>query len=141
MVLHLCKWNTIQPRKGTDFRFVNNADVSPSSCEDHLPQMLSHLSSPFSKVPSGRRPCGKGCLLEGRWAPADPGRSKLYWKCFASRLWCGFTGSGFMGGFIQTVNFIVCRFYLSQANNRQKTQLPSARPLGPALPPWSPYQM
>lgn len=102
---------------------------------------LSHLLGPFTKVPRREAVCGKAANWRAGGRQQIQGGvnvtgNVLHLDCDVV-LWA----AGLWVVFIQTANFIVCRFYLSQANNRQKTQLLPARPLGPTLPPLSPYQM
>lgn len=65
---------------------------------------------------------GGGRLLSGGQVGASRSRQEpnfLEVFCILIVVW--FYGLWVYGRFIQTVNFIVCRFYLSQASNRQKT--------------------
>lgn len=77
------EYNSTMKRNG----LRNNTDVSPRSCDHHLPEKPVPSSYPAHSLKfQARSSVWEGLLSwrAGGRAPADPGRSKLYWKWFAS---------------------------------------------------------
>lgn len=112
-----------------DFRLLNNTGDSHRSCDNCLAQKSIPPTKPIHYPKKGGKCVGR--LLAGGQVGASRSRQEstlLEVFCMLIVVWV--CGLWVYGCFIQTVNFIVCRFYLSQANNRKKTpssQAPGSR--------------